>query len=75
IMLRKVLGKGKKTNSPQEDERLERRGPQGANTSGEGVSRQQPQQQPPPPQQEQQRGPSYAAAFVANYPHLAAYQH
>ncbi|MCI33847.1 hypothetical protein A2U01_0055065, partial [Trifolium medium] len=68
-----VLGKGKKTNSPHEDEPVKKKRTTMTNTSGEGGSR---QQQPPlQPQQEQQEGLSYAAALVANYPHLAAYQH
>ncbi|MCI38281.1 hypothetical protein A2U01_0059509, partial [Trifolium medium] len=71
-MLKKVLGKGKKTNSPHEEEPVKKKRSTRGTTSGEGGSR---QQQHPQPQQEQQEGLSYAASFVANYPHLAAYQH
>ncbi|MCI45042.1 hypothetical protein A2U01_0066281, partial [Trifolium medium] len=73
IMLRKVLGKGKKTSSPHKDEPVmkKKRSTRG-NTSGEGGSRQPPQQQSP---QEQQEGLSYDASLVENYPHLASYQH
>ncbi|MCI55824.1 hypothetical protein A2U01_0077075, partial [Trifolium medium] len=59
IMLKKVLGKGKRKRSTR------------GTTSGEGGSR----QQPPQPPQEQQEGLSYAVSLVANYPYLAAYQH
>ncbi|MCI67607.1 hypothetical protein A2U01_0088866, partial [Trifolium medium] len=62
---------GKKTNSPHEDEPVKKKRSTRGNTSGEGGSR----QQSPQPQQEQQEGLSYAASLVANYPHLAAYQH
>ncbi|MCI35563.1 hypothetical protein A2U01_0056784, partial [Trifolium medium] len=67
-MLKKVLGKGNKTNSLHKDEPVKKKRSTRANTSGEGGSRQQ--QQPPQPQQEQQEGLSYAAALVANYPDL-----
>ncbi|MCI02417.1 hypothetical protein A2U01_0023449, partial [Trifolium medium] len=71
-MLKKVLGKGKKTNSPHEDEPVKKKRSTRGNSSGEGGSR---QQQSPQPQQEQQEGLSYVASLVANYPNLAAYQH
>ncbi|MCI94580.1 hypothetical protein A2U01_0115878, partial [Trifolium medium] len=43
-MLKKVLGKGKKTNSPHEDEPVKKKRSTRANTSGEGGSTQQPPQ-------------------------------
>ncbi|MCH94733.1 hypothetical protein A2U01_0015698, partial [Trifolium medium] len=71
-MFKKGLGKGKKNPPPQDDEPSKKRRSTRANKSGEESSRQQQQQSPP---QEQQRRLSYAEAFVARYPYLAAYEH
>ncbi|MCI25445.1 hypothetical protein A2U01_0046636, partial [Trifolium medium] len=72
IMLKKVLGKGKKTHSPHDEEPVKKKRSTRGTTSGEGGSR---HQQPPQPPHVQQEGLSYAASLVANYPYLAAYQH
>ncbi|MCI46669.1 hypothetical protein A2U01_0067910, partial [Trifolium medium] len=69
IMLKKVLGKGKKTHSPREEEPVRKTRSSRAQASGEGGSSQ------PQPPQEQQGGLSYAASLIVNYPFLAAYQH
>ncbi|MCI41100.1 hypothetical protein A2U01_0062333, partial [Trifolium medium] len=53
-MLRKVLGKGRKTTPPHDEELLKKKISTRASKSGKGSSRQQPQQ-PQPQQQEQQR--------------------
>ncbi|MCI20096.1 hypothetical protein A2U01_0041257, partial [Trifolium medium] len=70
-MLKKVLGKGKKTHSTRDEELAKKKRSTRSTPRGEGGSR---QQQPPQPQQEQQQGLSYAASLVDNYPYLAAYQ-
>ncbi|MCI16986.1 hypothetical protein A2U01_0038132, partial [Trifolium medium] len=70
-MLKKVLGKGKKTNSPHEDEPVKKKRSTRGSSSGKGGSSQQQAPQP----QEQQQGLSYVASLVANYPTLLAYQH
>ncbi|MCI34477.1 hypothetical protein A2U01_0055697, partial [Trifolium medium] len=50
-MLRKVLGKGKKTNSPHEEEPIRKKRSTRSHAHGEGGSS---QEQPPQPSQEQQ---------------------
>ncbi|MCI08164.1 hypothetical protein A2U01_0029239, partial [Trifolium medium] len=72
-MLKKVLGKGKKTHSPCDEEPVRKKRSTRGHTSGEGGSRQQPPQAQE--QQWQQGELSYAASLVVNYPYLAASQH
>ncbi|MCI66998.1 hypothetical protein A2U01_0088256, partial [Trifolium medium] len=59
-MLKKVLGKGKKTHSPHDEEPIRKKRSTRSNAHGEGGSRAQPTQT----QEEQQGELSYAAAFV-----------
>ncbi|MCH90069.1 hypothetical protein A2U01_0010976, partial [Trifolium medium] len=68
-MLKKVLGKGKKSTPQLEEEPSKRKRSQRSSKSGEGSSQQQ--QQPPPPPQE----PSYAQACVAANPFIHPNQH
>ncbi|MCI11256.1 hypothetical protein A2U01_0032356, partial [Trifolium medium] len=70
-MLKKVLGKGKQTHPPRDEEPVKKKRSTRGQASGEGGSRQQPPQE----QQEQQGELSYAASLVVNYPYLAANQH
>ncbi|MCI46920.1 hypothetical protein A2U01_0068161, partial [Trifolium medium] len=71
-MLKKVLGKGKKTNSPHEEEPVRKKRSTRRHAHGEGGSS---QQQPPHQSQEQQGELSYAESFVVNYPYMASSQH
>ncbi|MCI17231.1 hypothetical protein A2U01_0038378, partial [Trifolium medium] len=68
-MLKKVLGKGKQTHSPREDEPVKKKRSTRSHARGEGGSTQQP---PPQAQQDQQQG--YVASLVDNYPYLASCQ-
>ncbi|MCH93416.1 hypothetical protein A2U01_0014365, partial [Trifolium medium] len=70
-MLKKVLGKGKKTHSPRDEEPVKKKRSTRGHASGEGGSRCQPPQE----QQEQQGELSYAASLIVNHPDLSAYQH
>ncbi|MCI17349.1 hypothetical protein A2U01_0038496, partial [Trifolium medium] len=70
-MLKKVLGKGKKANSPHEEEPIRKKRSTRRLAHGEGGSSQQPPQQ----SQEQQGDLSYAEYFVVNYPYLISSQH
>ncbi|MCI01643.1 hypothetical protein A2U01_0022670 [Trifolium medium] len=71
IMLKKVLGKGKKTHSSRDEEPVRKKRSTRDQASGEGGSRPQATQA----QEEQQGELSYAASFVVSYPYLTAGQH
>ncbi|MCI40755.1 hypothetical protein A2U01_0061988, partial [Trifolium medium] len=68
-MMKKMLGKGKKTHLPRDEEPVRKKRSTRDRASGEGGSRQQP---PSQTQQEQQQG--YAASLIINHPYLSANQ-
>ncbi|MCI26542.1 hypothetical protein A2U01_0047738, partial [Trifolium medium] len=72
-MLKRVLWKGKKTNSPHEEEPVTKKRSSRLRKVGEGSSRPQPQE--PQAQEEQQGEISYAASFVVNYPYMMSGHH
>ncbi|MCI28416.1 hypothetical protein A2U01_0049617, partial [Trifolium medium] len=67
-MLKKVLGKGKKTHSSRDEEPVKKKRSTRGQASGEGGSI----HQPPQAQEEQQGELSYAAYFVVNYPYMTS---